>query len=327
MAAPMRSDCEKCRVYVVDGEAMLVRVAPPILVTAFATATRIRLGRVRSPRSNSKTVEGNGRRRLSPHRCSLLSQSNLLNCCRSAVIFGLQIKARAGVVAALSVVRPRRDIRVTSVPGWCGKSFVLPDESYRPSGPDRKKLLLARQQTVLVGEYRRKGTLDEWKRHNGRKIVHSTRARLAVAVNFAAPNLRPLGLNSFRFNFSGTTSGGKTLLLRMAASASGLNSNAGPATWDGTPAAFEQRAMGHRDGMMLLDDIGHLEGDQKCIAKLVTFRLAGNRAKERAGQYVGCAQPGGGKLAGDRAKHERGSALGDTLTKMVLAASAAKRCA
>ena len=184
------------------------------------------------------------------------------------------------------MVRPRRDIRVTSVPGWCGKSFVLPDESYRPSGPDRKKLLLARQQTVLVGEYRRKGTLDEWKRHNGRKIVHSTRARLAVAVNFAAPNLRPLGLNSFGFNFSGTTSGGKTLLLRMAASASGLNSNAGPATWDGTPAAFEQRAMGHRDGMMLLDDIGHLEGDQKCIAKLVTFRLAGNRAKERAGQYV-----------------------------------------
>jgi hypothetical protein len=37
---------------------------------------------------------------------------------------------------------------------------------------------------------------------------------------------------------------------------------------------------------MLLDDISHLEGDQKSIAKLVTFRLAGNRAKERAGQYV-----------------------------------------
>ena len=193
---------------------------------------------------------------------------------------------RTRIIAALSVVRPRRDIRVTSVPGWCGKSFVLPDESYRPSGPDRKNLLIARHPTVRVGEYRRKGTLDEWKRHVGRKCVHSTRARLAVAVNFAAPNLRMLGLNSFGFNFSGMTSGGKTLLLRMAASVPGLNSNAGPATWDGTPAALEQRAMGHRDGMMLLDDISHLEGDQKSIAKLVTFRLAGNRAKERAGQYV-----------------------------------------
>jgi hypothetical protein len=107
-----------------------------------------------------------------------------------------------------------------------------------------------------------------------------------VATNFAAPNLRMLGLNSFGFNFSGTTSGGKTLLLRMAASGSGLNSGAGPATWDGTPSAFEQRALGHRDCIMPLDDISHLEGDSRNVSKLATFRLAGNQAKQRAGQYV-----------------------------------------
>jgi uncharacterized protein (DUF927 family) len=107
-----------------------------------------------------------------------------------------------------------------------------------------------------------------------------------MATTFAAPNLRRLGLNSFGFNFSGTTSGGKTLLLRMAASGAGLISGKGLATWDGTPTGFEQRAMGHRDNIMPLDDISHLEGDTQKISKLVTFRLAGNQTKERAGQYV-----------------------------------------
>jgi putative DNA primase/helicase len=278
---------QKDGVYVVGGEGTLIRVAPPILVTAFATSNP------NTPRESAfteiKFENRRGKWKKEIVSASLLtaqSEQLIKLLSERGYLWPANKSTRARIIAALSVVRPRRDIRVTSVPGWCGKSFVLPDESYRPSGPDRKKLLLARHQTVRVGEYRRKGTLDQWKRHIGRKCVHSTRAGLAVAVNFAAPNLGMLGLNSFGFNFSGTTSGGKTLLLRMAASASGLNSNAGPATWDGTPAAFEQRAMGHRDGMMLLDDISHLEGDQKSIAKLVTFRLAGNRAKERAGQYV-----------------------------------------
>jgi Domain of unknown function (DUF927) len=274
-------------VYVVDAEGMLSCVGPPILVTAFATMNP------NTPRESAfteiKFENRRGKWKKEIVSASLLTAQpeqliKLLS--ERGYLWPANKSTRARIIGALSVARPRRDIRVTSVPGWCGKSFVLPDESYRPSGPDQKNLLIARHLNVKLGEYWRKGTLDEWKQHIGRACFHSTRARLAVAVNFAAPNLRMLGLSSFGFNFSGMTSGGKTLLLRMAASVSGLNSNAGPATWDGTPAALEQRAMGHRDGMMLLDDIGHLEGDPKSIVKLVTFRLAGNRAKERAGQYV-----------------------------------------
>jgi Domain of unknown function (DUF927) len=98
--------------------------------------------------------------------------------------------------------------------------------------------------------------------------------------------LRILGLNSFGFNFSGETSGGKTLLLRLAASTSGLNRDGDPATWDGTAAGFEQRVQGHRDCIVPLDDISYLDGDPTKMAKLITFRLAGNRTKEKAGQYV-----------------------------------------
>src|SRR4029079_8949144 len=59
-----------------------------------------------------------------------------------------------------------------------------------------------------------------------------------------------------------------------------------PTTWDGTTAGFEQRVQGHRDCIVPLDDISYLDGDPTKMAKLITFRLAGNRAKEKAGQYV-----------------------------------------
>jgi putative DNA primase/helicase len=190
-------------------------------------------------------------------------------------------KMRIQIIAALSVVRPDRDVRVTPVPGWCKGWFVLPGESYGPHGPSRTGPLIVRNPTVGLGSFKRSGTLDEWKRFVAKACQHSSRARLAVAANFAAPNLRILGLNSFGFNFSGLTSGGKTLLLRMAASASGLNSDAGPATWDGTPAAFEQRALGHRDGIMPLDDLSYLEGDPQKVAKLITFRRQSDQGEGR----------------------------------------------
>jgi hypothetical protein len=195
-------------------------------------------------------------------------------------------KAIGAIITALSAEVPSRDIRVTAVTGWRGKFFVLPGESYGPRGPDKAKLQMAPNPGVRLGGFRRFGTLDEWQKRVAAKCAYSSRATLAVAANFAAPNLRIMGLSSFGFNFSGPTSGGKTLLLRVAASTAGLNEGGNPSTWDGTPAGLEQRIQGHRDCIVPLDEIGALEGDPRAMVKLITFRLAGNRGKERAAQYV-----------------------------------------
>jgi Domain of unknown function (DUF927) len=274
-------------IYVMDGDECSTRIAAPILVTAYATSNP------NTPRESAFTViefldrRDRWKREIVPASVLTAQSEQFIKLLSDhGYIWPPNKGTRIQIIAALSVVKPDRDIRVTSVPGWCGKSFVLPDESYRPTGPDRDGLLIVRHPTVRLGSFRRLGTLDDWKKQVARKCVHSTRARLAMATTFAAPNLRRLGLNSFGFNFSGETSGGKTLLLRMAASGAGLISGKGLATWDGTPTGFEQRAMGHRDCIMPLDDISYLEGDTQKISKLVTFRLAGNQAKERAGQYV-----------------------------------------
>jgi hypothetical protein len=289
--SPTANDVElrfrKSGIYVVNDDETRTRIADPILVTAFATnypgmgperAFTVVKFLDRRAKWKTEIIPSSMLTAQTGEFVSLLSTRGYM--------WPTKKKLWPPIIGALSNERPGRDIRVTSVPGCHGTFFALPGESYGPNGPDRKRFQIAYNPTVQMGEFRRSGTLDEWKKLVAKKCMHSSRARLAVAANFAARNLRILGLSSFGLNFSGETSGGKTLLLRLAASTSGLNRDGDPATWDGTPAGFEQRVQGHRDCIMPLDDISYLEDDPTKMAKLITFRLAGNRAKEKAGQYV-----------------------------------------
>jgi putative DNA primase/helicase len=101
-------------------------------------------------------------------------------------------EVRSKIIATLSAEKPGRDIRVTDVPGWHGKSFVLPDVAYTPDGPDRNAIQIKYNPTVKLGAFQCSGTLNQWKKHVAKTCLHSSRARLAMAAVFAAPNLRPL---------------------------------------------------------------------------------------------------------------------------------------
>jgi putative DNA primase/helicase len=275
-------------IFLARGDEAASRIADPILVTAFATdrepgtkkVLALTVIRFRNRRGKWKTENV-------PSFLLVSGRQEFIKLLSSrGYSWPPNTKFFGHIIGALSAEKPVREIRVTAVTGWHDKSFALPGECYGPEGPDKRNLRIVHNATVRLGAFRRLGTLDVWKNLVAKKCVHSSRARLAIACNFAAPNLRMMGLNSFGFNFSGVTSGGKTLLLRVAASTSGLNGNGGPTTWDGTPAAFEQRIQGHRDCIVLFDEIGYLEGDPKAMIKFMTFRLAGNRGKEKAGQYV-----------------------------------------
>jgi Domain of unknown function (DUF927) len=272
-------------VYIVEKGGVKKRIADPIQVTAFGTSEP---GTVRELAYTAvRFVDREDRRKREIVSSSMLvSQPGefVALLAGRGYLWPPSQALRHKIVGALSVVKPAQHIRVTPVPGWHGRYYVLPGESYGPKGPDRKQFRLSYNATVRLGEYRRSGTLKEWKERVAKACIHSSRARLAVAAVFAAPNLRSLNINSFGFNFSGMTSSGKTLCVRMAASAPGLNSNEGPATWDSSLVGFEQRALGHRDGFVPQDDTSYLA--QPELVKLVTFRLASNRPKAKAGQYV-----------------------------------------
>ena len=272
-------------VYLVEKNGVRKRIAEPIQVTAFGTSEP---GTAREQAYTAvRFLDRDGKRKKEIVPSSMLVSQPVEFVTLLAgrgYLWPPTRPLRHKIIGELSIVKPTRQIRVTPVPGCHGKSYVLPDESYTPKGPDRKHFQLCHNPTVRLGEFRRSGTLKEWKEHIGKACIHSTRARLALAAVFAAPNLRELNISSFGFNFSGITSSGKTLCVRLAASAVGLNSSEGPATWDASLAGFEQRALGHRDSILPLDDTSYLP--QPDVAKLVTFRLASNRPKAKAGQYI-----------------------------------------
>jgi Domain of unknown function (DUF927) len=272
-------------IYLVEKKRGVKRIADPIQVTAFGTSEPASARELAYTAVEFLDREGERKKVIIPS--SMLVSEHMEFVALLAGRGYLWPPTRSlwhKIIGELSIVKPVRRIRVTPVPGCHGDSYVLPGESYTPKGPDRNHFELCHNPTVRLGEFRRSGTLKKWKKHIAKACIHSSRSRLAVAAVFAAPNLRLLNINSFGLNFSGMTSAGKTLIIRSAGSAAGLNSSEGPTTWDGSAAGFEQRALGHRDSVVLFDDMSHL--DQPDVAKLVTFRLAGNRPKAKAGQYV-----------------------------------------
>lgn len=193
------------------------------------------------------------------------------------------------VIDELAAKNPERRIQITAVPGWLGSSrFAHPRKMIKPMG-DNWDCYFADNPNGLLGEFLCKGTLEQWKKEIASYCRLSSRLRLAVGVPFAALIIPRLKFDTFGLHFVGPTSSGKTLCLRVAGSVPGFNSEAGVTSWDGTPAGLEQLALGRRHNVLLLDETGVIEGDERKTAdflRLSAYRLAKNRQRHRAGGYA-----------------------------------------
>src|SRR4029077_14081406 len=97
----------------------------------------------------------------------------------------------------------------------------------------------------------------------------------SISAALAAPLLRRLNMDSFAINWFGSTSEGKTLALKVAASVAGLFGSGGDLpSWADSMPGFEGQAMGHRDCILPLDEAA--DGERKC-------RLTNGRGQWRSG--------------------------------------------
>ena len=143
-------------IYLIKKNKTKSRVADPILVTAFATSDP------GTPREQAFTaIKFINRRRK--WKKEIISSSMLITHCtefttllsKRGYVWPSNRDLRAKIIGALSMEKPSRDIRVTDVPGWHGKSFVLPGEAYTPDGPDRNAIQINYNPTVKLGAFRR----------------------------------------------------------------------------------------------------------------------------------------------------------------------------
>ena len=196
-------------------------------------------------------------------------------------------KLSSAILDALERSQPKRTFKMVRAPGWYGPVFAIPGQVFAP-GDDRTKVYIDPESDAHVGAFVvGEGSLKEWQELVAKPSRKSSRLRLSIAAAFAAPFLRPLGLDSFGINWFSDTSDGKSLCLISAASVAGLVGVEGLPGWADSGPGIEAMARGHRDCVMPLDESADGEHQMPLEKKsrMVAFLIARNRPRKLSPTY------------------------------------------
>ena len=161
--------------------------------------------------------------------------------------------------------------RCIPAPGWYGRQYVLPTGEAFGKGAEA---IVYQHGGGLSVHY---GGAGDWKAHIAPLCVGNSRLVLAVAAMFAGPMLRMAGIEGGGFHFIGSSSTGKSTLLKVAASVAGSPKYA--REWRATANGLEGVATLHNDATLILDEISQMDAGQ---AGEAVYLLANGTGKSRA---------------------------------------------
>jgi putative DNA primase/helicase len=173
----------------------------------------------------------------------------------------------------LQAVTPKRRVRCALQVGWCGTSFVLPDEVIGPDGAG----VIFQSGERAHDEYTRGGTLSGWQADIAARAVGNPLLVLAIAASFAGPLLARCNAEGGGIHLVGDSSTGKTTAIEAACATWG-----GPnyrRSWRATANGIEGAAALFSDGLLALDEIS--ECDPREVGAIV-YALGNGRGKQRA---------------------------------------------
>jgi putative DNA primase/helicase len=212
---------------------------------------------------------------------------------RSALL-GMGLRIAPGVKAKnllglyLQQSTPAAFVRCVDRVGWHGRAFVMPRETLQrepAEGEPRPAAIVFQSEGPAENKFKRRGSAADWRNTIGAFARGNSRLMFALSCAFAAPLLRPSGLNSGGFHFRGSSSVGKSKALEAAASVYG-----GPdfmRTWRNTSNALESIAAAHCDVLLCLDELAQVDAKE---AGESAYMLAGETGKGRASR-TGQARP------------------------------------
>nr|WP_321269050.1 DUF927 domain-containing protein [uncultured Tolumonas sp.] len=159
--------------------------------------------------------------------------------------------------------------------GWAAPSvYITPDNVINFSNRDRYIF----QSETRSEPKQSKGTLESWRKNVAALCVGNSRLMFAVSSAFAGPILEPGCFAGGGFHFMGSSSIGKSLSMTMAASVIDNPENA-VITWRTTDNGLEGIAARHNDGLLMLDELGQVDGRK---AGEIAYMLANGTGKARA---------------------------------------------
>jgi len=159
--------------------------------------------------------------------------------------------------------------------GWHDKQYILPD---RAIGSDGKQLIVYQSANSINSTLTQQGELAQWRDELCKPLAEQSRFVFSIACAFAGQLLELLEYDGGGFHLLGSSSMGKSLSLKVAASVWG-NPDRYVKTWRSTDNALEGTASEHNDSFLPLDEIS--ECDPKIVGKTV-YMLANGQGKGRS---------------------------------------------
>lgn len=159
--------------------------------------------------------------------------------------------------------------------GWHGEQYILPDGAI---GSDGKQLIVYRSAHAINSTIAQQGTLEQWRDELCKPLAEQSRFVFSIACAFAGQLLEPLGSDGGGFHIIGSSTMGKSLSLKTAASVWGKPDKY-VKTWRSTDNALEGTASEHNDSFLPLDEISECE--PKVVGKAV-YMLANGQGKGRS---------------------------------------------
>ncbi len=192
---------------------------------------------------------------------------------------GLQMapgtRARNLVAQYIDTRNPVERVTCTDRVGWhAGGVYVLPS---RCIGSAEGRRYVFQSESGMEDTFRQHGELADWQRHVAAPCEGNTRLVFGIGCAFAGPLLRLAGMESGGFHFRGDSSKGKTTALKVTASVWGRPTYM--QRWRTTDNALEATAVQHCDGLLILDEIGQVDGR---VVGDCAYLLANEQEKGRA---------------------------------------------
>ena len=159
--------------------------------------------------------------------------------------------------------------------GWHGEQYILANGSI---GGDDKQITVYQSANAINSTLAQQGTLAQWRDNLCKPLAEQSRFVFSIACAFAGQLLELLEYDGGGFHLLGSSSMGKSLSLKTAASVWG-KPDSYTKTWRSTDNALEGTASEYNDSFLPLDEVS--ECDPKIIGKS-SYMLANGQGKGRS---------------------------------------------
>ncbi|MFC6381182.1 DUF927 domain-containing protein [Psychrobacter glacincola] len=159
--------------------------------------------------------------------------------------------------------------------GWHGEQYILPDGAI---GSDSKQLIVYQSAHAINSTIAQQGTLEQWRDELCKPLAEQSRFVFSIACAFAGQLMELLDDDGGGFHIVGSSTMGKSLSLKAAASVWG-NPDRYVKTWRSTDNALEGTASECNDSFLPLDEIS--DSDAKAVGRTI-YMLGNGTGKGRS---------------------------------------------